>query len=100
MKLGNLFLSLGLLAASGIAQATPFTQHFLYLFSADDGQKTPTHTHTWATFVEVTTEEGATPEVKTHSISWLPRNSDVNPLALGPQRGRNLPVAQAFMWAE
>lgn len=89
---GNLVL-LALALFVSTAQASP--RHYVYLFSLDDGQQTPTDNHTWATFLRVN-DNGT---IESNTINWLPISRIIRTLAMGPERGRNFPLAVAFDWA-
>lgn len=75
-----------------LTQPSAAPRHFIYLFSYDDGQSTPTENHTWAAVVEAR-DNG---EVETHGIDWLPISGRIVTLAMGPERARNFPLKTAF----
>lgn len=56
------------------------------------------YTHTWATYVRtVVTPAGEFPAA-INTVSWMPATLDIRPLALRPEPGVNLNLAETFAW--
>lgn len=88
MKL--LFLCFVVLLSNARAAETP--RYFLYLFGTEDEKQQIRNTHTWGVFLKVV--DAKIREKKT--ISWMPESDVVDPLKLGPERGRNKPLSESF----
>lgn len=77
-----------LLSAAG---ADAGEAYYLIVFASQRGPNTPSHNHTFATFVRATWDDGcaSAPRVEAHAISWLPCDMRIRAFALLPEPGRN-----------
>lgn len=77
-------------------------RYYVTFYGAQDGRNAPRHSHTWATFVRVVSDDArgteSKPQVESFAISWLPANGDVRLLAR-PEPGRNYTQAETQAWA-
>jgi hypothetical protein len=77
--------------------------YYLLMFGSQRTPANPNHTHSFATFVRVTWDDGcmfpAGARVESLTISWLPETLRVRLLALCPEPGVNLPLHDTLRWA-
>ncbi|MBA4016540.1 MAG: hypothetical protein C0483_05075 [Pirellula sp.] len=68
-------------------------RYFVTIFGSESSPKRARYTHTWATVTRATTDDAnpaAPPVLESLTISWMPRNLTIRPLALRPECGVNL----------
>jgi len=84
------------------APAQAAERYYVVFYGAQDGRNAPRHSHTWAVFLHVASEdsagENARQQAESFAISWLPANGDVRLLAR-PELGRNFTHAESVAWA-
>jgi hypothetical protein len=68
-------------------------RHFLVRYGAQGAPYRTLLTHTWATVVRV-----GPAGVQSDTISWMPATLDIRPLAVVPEPGVNLTLADTFAW--
>lgn len=69
-------------------------RYYIVVFGTQSVPYRIRYTHTWATFVKTTTADGAETVAAVDTISWLPATLKVRPLAVRPEVGVNLTLAQ------
>ena len=72
--------------------------YYLVVFSSQGPENRPRYAHTFATFVKARWCAGSCP-LESFTISWMPRNAVIRPLALLPEPGRNFDLSMSFQWA-
>jgi len=84
------------------ASAHAADHYYVIFYGAQDGRNAPRHSHTWATFTHVVSDdasgEQSKPQVESFAISWLPAAGEVRLLAR-PEVGRNYTQAETLAWA-
>ena len=82
----------GLLVASFAAEASADDRYFVMIFGSESVPKRARYTHTWATVVRAVPESGDKEAytLESQTISWMPANLVIRPLALRPECGVNL----------
>lgn len=78
---------------SGAATVAAEEHYYVMIFGSESSPKRARYTHTWATVVRSTTDDAnpaAPPVLESLTISWMPRNLTIRPLALRPECGVNL----------
>ena len=67
-------------------------RYFVMVFGSESSPKRARYTHTWATMVKATPDprQADAFELEIQTISWMPRNLVIRPLALRPECGVNL----------
>ena len=90
-------VALTLLAAAP-AGAAAQDYYFLMVFGSESTPKHYSRTHTFATVVKATGNSAnpADYRMEAHTISWMPASGNIRPLALRPERGTNLDLAQSL----
>ncbi|HZY90137.1 MAG TPA: hypothetical protein VFE78_35275 [Gemmataceae bacterium] len=88
------------LCGAGAGRGEEF--YYVLVFGSHQGPGCVRYSHTFATFVRAT---GRGPCAQSYrldafTISWLPRTLDVRPLALAPEAGTNLGLADTLRWAQ
>lgn len=93
----NPFMSLLLTLVCGAGfdskPAVAEEHYYVMIFGSESSPKRARYTHTWATIVRSTTDDAnpaAPPTLESLTISWMPRNLRIRPLALRPECGVNL----------
>ncbi|MGC3970115.1 MAG: hypothetical protein QM775_23145 [Pirellulales bacterium] len=66
------------------------SRHFVMIFGAESSPKRARYTHTWATWVKSTPQPDGTRLLAIDTISWMPANLVIRPLALRGECGINL----------
>ena len=89
-----------LLCGAGAGRGEDF--YYVLVFGSQQGPACVRYSHTFATFVRAT---GRGPcaqayQLDAFTISWLPRTLDLRPLALAPEEGTNLGLADTLRWAQ
>ena len=77
----------------GLADAAAEERYYVMIFGSESSPKRARYTHTWATVTRATTDDAnpaAPPVLESLTISWMPRNLTIRPLALRPECGVNL----------
>jgi hypothetical protein len=98
--LRGLCLALVLLLALGSrARATEREAYYLLVFGAQRLPNNPDYSHSFATFVRAVWPDRGPPRLEAHTISWLPSNLCVRPLAPLPEDGVNLDLEQSLRLA-
>lgn len=73
-------------------------RYYMTLFGAQSIPFQIKYTHTWATYVRtVVTPAGEFPAA-VNTVSWMPATLRIRPLALRPETGVNLNLAETFAW--
>jgi hypothetical protein len=82
------------------ADIEPAAEHYVVIFAYQGPSNRPRHSHTFATFVRSEEDDSAKGyALETHTISWMPASLNVRPLALFPERGRNLTLDETMKLA-
>jgi hypothetical protein len=68
------------------------------LFGAQSVPYQVRYTHTWATVVRTAVTPAGEYPVEIHTVSWMPATLQIRPLALRPEPGVNLNLAETFAW--
>jgi hypothetical protein len=89
-----------LLGGAGAGRGDEF--YYVLVFGSQQGPGCVRYSHTFATFVRAT---GRGPCAQSYrldafTISWLPRTLELRPLALAPEAGMNLGLADTLRWAQ
>jgi hypothetical protein len=89
-----------LLCGAGAGRADEF--YYVLVFGSQQGAGCVRYSHTFATFVRAT---GRGPCAQSYrldafTISWLPRTLELRPLALAPEAGTNLGLADTLRWTQ
>ncbi len=89
-----------LLAGAGAGRGDEF--YYLLVFGSQQGTGCVRHSHTFATFVRATGRGPCAPSYRldAFTISWLPRALELRLLALAPEAGMNLGLADTLRWAQ
>lgn len=87
-----------LFIAAFAAEASAAERYFVMIFGSESVPKRARYTHTWATIVKATAEPGPTEaySLESQTISWMPANLKIRPLALRPECGVNLGLQATF----
>lgn len=73
-------------------------RYYMTIFGAQSVPFQIRYTHTWATYVRtVVTPAGEFPAA-INTVSWMPASLHIRPLALRPEAGVNLNLAETFAW--
>jgi hypothetical protein len=73
-------------------------RYYITLFGAQSVPFRVRYTHTWATYVRtVITPAGEFPAA-INTVSWMPATLSIRPLAIRPEQGVNLNLAETFAW--
>jgi hypothetical protein len=75
--------------------------YYVLVFGSQTPLPRARYSHTFATFVKATGQGPCTESysLECHTISWLPASLDIRLLALVPERGRNLDLADTLHFA-
>jgi hypothetical protein len=79
-------------AADPEPTAADGARYFVMVFGSESSPKRARYTHTWATMVKATPDprQADAFRLEVQTISWMPRNLIIRPLALRPECGVNL----------
>jgi hypothetical protein len=68
------------------------SRYFVIVFGSESVPKRARYTHTWASMIKATPDPaaGGAYQLEVSTISWMPRNLVIRPLALRPECGVNL----------
>lgn len=82
---------------SDTASTTP--QYFITVYGSQHRVNRPKLSHTFATFAELQVRPDASVARRDFTISWLPRDGNINPV--GPaEAGRNYSLVETFAWLD
>lgn len=91
-------LTLALLAGSSAAEPADGERYYMTVFGAQSVPFRTRHTHTFAEFTRTVPTPTGEAVAETHTVSWLPATLRVRPLAVRPEPGVNLTLAETFAW--
>jgi hypothetical protein len=72
-------------------------RYYMLVFAAQDEANTIRVSHTFALFVKAADKGGP---VETHSISWMPKTLELQPMRREPLPGVNLSLKESLKWAK
>jgi hypothetical protein len=78
------------------AQPCDPARYYLLVFAGEKDVLCPRTAHVWAVYVRAEPTPDGTVRLETVDISWLPETLYVHILALRPEPGRNLSLAETF----
>jgi len=78
----------------------PPERYYLVLYGAESAPFRTRLTHTFATFVKTTPADDGSLRVEAHTVSWMPATLEIRPLAIRPEPGVNLTLAETFRWID
>ena len=84
---------------SAFAQSLPGEHYYLTVFGSQSVPYRTRYTHTWATFVRAAPLADGGVSVQADTISWMPATLHIRPLAVRPEPGVNLSLAETLAWA-
>lgn len=80
-----------------LAVAPPANErYYILLFASQTKPRVPRYTHSWATMVKVTQQEGAEPNIETQTISWLPDSGKVRVYRIHVEPGSDVELHETI----
>ena len=104
MRSGTALLAVCLLALIPTVAAQSGEAYFVIVLGSQRTPSDPNYSHTFATFIHTTwTGNGpctAPVSLESYTVSWMPRNLKIRPLALLPECGYNFGLHESIQFAQ